>query len=244
LLRGRSPFSADQEHIHHKLLARGLSHRNAVLVLWSVCAIACGVSLLVVLTQGTFAAYILCGFFVFALIAARSLGYLRVEQWRSTFLQGQIHKRRARARRWRGRAIVRSIEQAITFEELFEALKPQHRMHAYAAMRLEVSRVVEPTLPIVTMLWERAHADEHTPVTTTPDDFEVGFELPLRAGGNGRVSYRYRDGRKRLDVDEEALLETIHTALATRVDLLLRGEPPAHAVPQAPIIALRAMRGR
>ena len=31
-LRGRSMFSADREHIHHKLLDLGLTHRQAVLV--------------------------------------------------------------------------------------------------------------------------------------------------------------------------------------------------------------------
>jgi len=34
-IQGRSPFSADKNHIHHKLLALGLSHRQTVLVLYS-----------------------------------------------------------------------------------------------------------------------------------------------------------------------------------------------------------------
>jgi UDP-N-acetylmuramyl pentapeptide phosphotransferase/UDP-N-acetylglucosamine-1-phosphate transferase len=33
-LRGRSPFSADKNHIHHKLLALGLSHRQTCFVLY------------------------------------------------------------------------------------------------------------------------------------------------------------------------------------------------------------------
>lgn len=36
--RGQSPFEADGEHIHHRLLALGLSHRNAVLTLYAVSA--------------------------------------------------------------------------------------------------------------------------------------------------------------------------------------------------------------
>ena len=34
---GRSPFSADSEHLHHKLLEMGLSHRRtaAILYLWT-----------------------------------------------------------------------------------------------------------------------------------------------------------------------------------------------------------------
>jgi UDP-N-acetylmuramyl pentapeptide phosphotransferase/UDP-N-acetylglucosamine-1-phosphate transferase len=41
VLRGRSPFSADKNHIHHKLLALGLSHRQTCFVLYgfSICII-------------------------------------------------------------------------------------------------------------------------------------------------------------------------------------------------------------
>jgi UDP-GlcNAc:undecaprenyl-phosphate/decaprenyl-phosphate GlcNAc-1-phosphate transferase len=38
-LRGRPLFEADAEHIHHKLLKRGFSHRDAVLILYCVSAV-------------------------------------------------------------------------------------------------------------------------------------------------------------------------------------------------------------
>jgi UDP-GlcNAc:undecaprenyl-phosphate GlcNAc-1-phosphate transferase len=38
LLRGKPLFSGDDDHIHHKLLKRGLSHQHAVLVLYAVTA--------------------------------------------------------------------------------------------------------------------------------------------------------------------------------------------------------------
>lgn len=34
LLRGRSPFSPDKQHLHHRLMQLGHSHRRAVLLLW------------------------------------------------------------------------------------------------------------------------------------------------------------------------------------------------------------------
>ena len=34
LLRGRSPFAPDKEHLHHRLMELGHSHRRAVLLLW------------------------------------------------------------------------------------------------------------------------------------------------------------------------------------------------------------------
>lgn len=38
LLSGRSIGEADRDHLHHRLLRLGLSHRNAVLVMWAVSA--------------------------------------------------------------------------------------------------------------------------------------------------------------------------------------------------------------
>src|SRR6187200_2847683 len=39
ILDGRSPFSADRSHIHHRMLDLGLSHRDTVLVIYGICAI-------------------------------------------------------------------------------------------------------------------------------------------------------------------------------------------------------------
>lgn len=38
LSRGRSPFSPDRGHIHHRLLDLGLSHRSTVLLIYAICA--------------------------------------------------------------------------------------------------------------------------------------------------------------------------------------------------------------
>ncbi|CAN5158734.1 MraY family glycosyltransferase [soil metagenome] len=49
LLRGRPPFAPDRGHFHHRLLAVGLSHRQAVLLIY---AITLGLAALAVLTSG------------------------------------------------------------------------------------------------------------------------------------------------------------------------------------------------
>jgi UDP-GlcNAc:undecaprenyl-phosphate GlcNAc-1-phosphate transferase len=36
MARGQHPFSPDREHLHHRLMALGLSHRGAVLTLWAL----------------------------------------------------------------------------------------------------------------------------------------------------------------------------------------------------------------
>jgi UDP-GlcNAc:undecaprenyl-phosphate GlcNAc-1-phosphate transferase len=46
LMEGRSPFTPDRSHIHHRLLDLGLSHRNTVLVIYGICASLGAIALL------------------------------------------------------------------------------------------------------------------------------------------------------------------------------------------------------
>ncbi len=39
-------FQADKEHLHHRLLARGISHKNVVLILWGISAICSVIALI------------------------------------------------------------------------------------------------------------------------------------------------------------------------------------------------------
>jgi len=45
LINGRPVFTGDREHIHHKLLERGLSHRQVVIVLYAVSGVFAMLSL-------------------------------------------------------------------------------------------------------------------------------------------------------------------------------------------------------
>ena len=45
--RGHHPiFQADKEHLHHRLLARGISHKNVVLILWGISAVCSVIALI------------------------------------------------------------------------------------------------------------------------------------------------------------------------------------------------------
>jgi UDP-N-acetylmuramyl pentapeptide phosphotransferase/UDP-N-acetylglucosamine-1-phosphate transferase len=46
LSQGRSPFSPDRSHIHHRLLDLGLSHRSTVLVIYGICILLAVVAML------------------------------------------------------------------------------------------------------------------------------------------------------------------------------------------------------
>jgi UDP-GlcNAc:undecaprenyl-phosphate GlcNAc-1-phosphate transferase len=69
LSSGRSPFSPDRGHIHHRLLDVGLSHRATVLLILAVCATLGLMSLLVSSATGVLA-------FVVALVAFGAVAFL------------------------------------------------------------------------------------------------------------------------------------------------------------------------
>jgi UDP-GlcNAc:undecaprenyl-phosphate GlcNAc-1-phosphate transferase len=71
----KSMFEADQKHIHHRLIALGFSHRNAVLVLYALALGLSSLALLSVLAQYRNAGIILIAVGLATYIGIRKLGY-------------------------------------------------------------------------------------------------------------------------------------------------------------------------
>jgi len=81
---GRSPFSADKTHLHHRLLALGFAHREAVLLIYllQVCLV-----LLAYFLRFELDSEIILAFCVFAAGVLGSLRWATVSGWRL----GQLH---------------------------------------------------------------------------------------------------------------------------------------------------------
>jgi UDP-GlcNAc:undecaprenyl-phosphate GlcNAc-1-phosphate transferase len=61
LINGRSPFSPDRGHIHHRLLDLGLSHRRTVVLIYAICA---GLGMLSLVLSGAGQVYAFLGVLV------------------------------------------------------------------------------------------------------------------------------------------------------------------------------------
>jgi UDP-GlcNAc:undecaprenyl-phosphate GlcNAc-1-phosphate transferase len=61
LVEGRSPFSPDRGHLHHRLLDVGLTHRQTVVLIYGICI---GLGLLAMLLTGTTQLYAFIGVLV------------------------------------------------------------------------------------------------------------------------------------------------------------------------------------
>jgi UDP-GlcNAc:undecaprenyl-phosphate/decaprenyl-phosphate GlcNAc-1-phosphate transferase len=70
---GRSPFSSDRGHIHHRLLDAGFSHRQSVLVLYLVCAALTAVVVVVRATDDPKWGAVILGLSVFMFAGGRAM---------------------------------------------------------------------------------------------------------------------------------------------------------------------------
>src|SRR5258707_12539227 len=73
---GRPVFTADREHIHHKLLQRGMSHRQVVIVLYGVSALFALLSLFLLWPTGSTLGLVLAVLGTGIWIGVQHLGYL------------------------------------------------------------------------------------------------------------------------------------------------------------------------
>lgn len=76
LIGGRPVFTADREHIHHKLLQRGMSHRQVVIVLYAVSALFALLSLFLLWPTGSTLGLVLAVLGTGIWLGVQHLGYL------------------------------------------------------------------------------------------------------------------------------------------------------------------------
>jgi UDP-GlcNAc:undecaprenyl-phosphate GlcNAc-1-phosphate transferase len=76
LISGRPIFTADREHIHHKLLQHGMTHRQVVILLYGVSAVFAMLSLFLLWPTGSSLGLVLAVLGIGIWIGVQHLGYL------------------------------------------------------------------------------------------------------------------------------------------------------------------------
>ena len=76
LISGRPIFTADRDHIHHKLLQHGMTHRQVVIVLYGVSAVFAMLSLFLLWPTGSSLGLVLAVLGIGIWIGVQHLGYL------------------------------------------------------------------------------------------------------------------------------------------------------------------------
>ena len=236
-LRGRPLFSADKEHIHHKLLALGLTHRQAVLVLYGVCLALSAAAFWLTFANSRSAAILLAGLGAMLVVLLRALGYLSVN--REASRQNAV----ARERNQRVRGLVRDIGEKLKaadgVEVVWDAVK--YLAPALDAKEMTLSLIVRAGKGEQIRNVLQWRADEGRP--SGPSGCAVRLDLeggPAAArAAMGEVEVVWTDGRREVQRDDEIALEMLVDHLESALTRLQ--ERPA---PAGNVIELRRPGGR
>jgi UDP-GlcNAc:undecaprenyl-phosphate GlcNAc-1-phosphate transferase len=74
-LRRQHIFAADQAHIHHKLLSRGLTPKRLVLVIYGLCGVSATVALVLTLDHQNYRGFVIVVVFLAVALGMQYLGY-------------------------------------------------------------------------------------------------------------------------------------------------------------------------
>lgn len=91
-LRGQPIFLPDRSHVHHRLLALGLTHRRAVLFLYSAGMVASILSLSLIWARSHGEAIVLVAFVSVAIFGIEKLGYPELSVARRVLLRGGLQR--------------------------------------------------------------------------------------------------------------------------------------------------------
>ena len=223
MLRGRSPFSPDMEHFHHRLMAKGLSHGKAVLAMWAAAFICSGVAVAAGLGNADQLTALLVFFGLGGFILLRYLGYFRFEFFGQGFSSLMEDRKSTRTAEQAVKDAEEMLGQMNSLEGVAEALgKAAEGMQFQEASlaffeehgTLGIKGESNNSTSRKRYSWKDP---EQRGFYSRDKEFVVEFGINGRNFTYGKASYRFMDGRSNLDVEEEILLERIHDALASLV---------------------------
>jgi UDP-GlcNAc:undecaprenyl-phosphate GlcNAc-1-phosphate transferase len=229
-MRGRSPFSPDMEHFHHRLMGKGLSHGKAVLAMWAM-AFSCSlVAIAAAFGKGDqlFAVFVFFGLGGFILL--RYLGYFRFEffgEGLSTLMQDRKSTKSVEQAIKEAELIVM---QAATLEDLEGCLaKAAEGMQFYKAKIIFYhvdNRLGSPLEEAQPTIGKAIHwrDSEQTGYFSRDKEFAVEFSISGRNFAYGKAEYTFMDGRSSLSVQDEVLLERIHDSISSFAARLRKNE--------------------
>lgn len=159
-LSGQSLLAGDRGHIHHKLLQHGLTQREAVILLYAVCAIFSLFGLMLLNPQRNLAALIFFVLGVGIVFGVQRLRYAEFTELGNQIRRGVTRSRRALAANVRVRRTSEDLSKAETAEQLFAALETMLETNEFDSTLLELnggfaSAIGDETASRVIWRWTR-----------------------------------------------------------------------------------------
>ncbi len=227
-ISGRPVFTADREHIHHKLLEHGWSHRQVVIILYGVSAVFAMLSLFLLWPTGSTLGLVLAVLGTGIWLGVQHLGYLEFGEIRRV-AQRTIDTRHIFVNNLAVRRAIEELKLAESIHQVHRILAGAFDSNDFDAFELRPAalvealgmRVIENGSP--RFMWRKASA------LVTPE-FEHAWSLTLDLVSTGNrhcgkmTIYRHYSNRD-LQLDINLLTSGFATTLADALQRTVTEHP-------------------
>ncbi len=209
------PFMhSDRQHIHHKLLEMGLTHRVAVVLMYGACLVLCQIALLMTAANNRQAAGLLVILGLVTFLAIRMVGRHEIKLLKVGAL-GRIRRRNERIKcRAAGYIASASMRHAETIDDLWALFtRAAEKMDLHEAELTACEPVPGADPRMASRRWQSPERAPH------PDDALWTVVLPLRANGSslGSLHVRKLTNGQPLPADIPETLQLLSKALAVNL---------------------------
>jgi hypothetical protein len=222
LISGRPIFTADREHIHHKLLEMGFSHRQVVIVLYAVSAIFAMLSLFLLWPTGSTLGLVLAVVGTGIWLGVQHLNYLEFGELRRV-AQRTIDQRQIVINNLAVRRAANELKTANSFDQLRKILVAAFESNDFDAFELNV-KTLPGDLVVPSDASRRFHwsAFPHLAAISSPPSWMLTLDLVTATNARRGSLVVYRTySRRDLQLDVNLLTSEFPMVLADALDRVL-----------------------
>ncbi len=252
LISGRPIFTADAEHIHHKLLQHGMTHRQVVILLYGVSAVFAMLSLFLLWPTGSSLGLVLAVLGIGIWIGVQHLGYLEFGELarvaHRTFDQPQIFVNNLAIRR-----ATEELKVARDYDQVRRILTAAFGSNDFDGFELKLELLpgevvpfenADPTAPRRagnSFRWNKAGSPK---VADNAAAWTVALNLMSSANrSRGTLTVHRLYGPRNLQLDINQLTAAFPTALADALDRTLAHSGQVIALPEKSTSLIAAQAG-
>ena len=216
-LHGKPMFSADRGHIHHRLLAKGLGHRRAAIMIYAFCAALSALALSIVAQNSLIAGASLLIIGAMVMLGFRTLGFSKL------FLPQHVRETRARflAVHHLGELLRAKLSLAASLPQIYGLFEQAAAEFGLRTLQLELEPALLAPGQARRYSWTNPEAAEGD-----PEDEESALFFNAEAGLEIRIRYCASELHEDLTGEYLFQLSGLADAAAARIKALARAQGP------------------
>jgi UDP-GlcNAc:undecaprenyl-phosphate GlcNAc-1-phosphate transferase len=214
-LSGKPIFGADKEHIHHKLLSRGLSQRQAVILLYGISALCAFMSLFLLYPGAGTAGIVLAVLGIGAWLGLQQLNYREITELKR-LARRTIDQKRIITNNLAVQYAIEHLPQAASIREVELLLETMFANNDFDGFELEAFNV--PGSPAHHFAWQKDASAMDT------SHWSMVINLISSAGEDcGRLTIKRAYVQRPLLIDVNLITAEFHKSLADALGRIMKG---------------------